>query len=76
MRTTISLPEDLHAQLSSLSRDRRETLSRTIEELIRRALRSEKPAYVMHRHPETGLLGIDFGEPITEEDVRSLDDDE
>ncbi len=76
MRTTITLSDDLHAQLVSISRDRRETVSRTVEDLLRRGLGGERPSYRMVRDPDTGFIGVDFGRPITEEDVRSLDDEE
>lgn len=74
MSTTITLSDDLHAWLVSLSRDRRETMSRTVEELVERALRGDRPSYTVYRDSETGFVGIDFGRLITEEDVRSLDD--
>jgi predicted transcriptional regulator len=76
VRTTISLSDDLHAQLVSAARDRHQSLSRTIEELVRRALGGDRPAYSFIRDHETGFVGVDFGRPITDEDVRSLDDDE
>ena len=76
MRTTISLPDDLHAQLLSISRDRRETVSRTVADLLQRALAQDRPGYRMVRNPRTGFLGADFEAPVTEDDVRSLDDDE
>lgn len=76
MRTTLSLPDDLHAQLLSISRDRRETVSRTVADLLQRALAQDRPGYRMVRNPLTGFLGADLGRPITEDDVRALDDDE
>lgn len=76
MRTTVNLPDDLHAQVVSISRDRRETVSRTVADLLRRGLGSAPPAYRMVRDPDTGFIGADFGRPITDEDVRSLDDEE
>lgn len=76
MRTTLSLPDDLHAQLLSISRDRRETISRTVADLLQRALAADRPAYRMVRNPRTGFVGADFDRPMTEDDVRSLDDDE
>lgn len=75
VRTTLSLPDDLHAQLLSISRDRRETVSRTVVGLLQQALTADRPAYRMVRNPRTGFVGADFGRPITEDDVRSLDDD-
>lgn len=76
MRTTLNLSDDLHAQLVSISRDRRETISRTVEDLVRKALGGDRPAYTMYRDPDTGFLVTDFGRTVTEEDVRSLEDDE
>lgn len=76
VRTTISLPDDLHAQLLSISRDRRETVSRTIADLLRRTLAEDRPGYRMVRNPLTGFVGADLDRPVTEDDVRSLDDDE
>lgn len=76
MRTTINRSDELHAQLVSISRDRRETVSRTVEDLVRRGLAGDRPAYRMRRNARTGFVGIEFGRPITDEDIRSLDDDE
>ena len=76
MRTTLSLPDDLHARLLSVSSDRHETLSRTVAHLLERALSDEPSPYRMVRNPRTGFIGFELGRVITEEDVRSLDDDE
>jgi predicted transcriptional regulator len=75
VRTTITLPSELHARLLSLARDRHQTVSRTVEELLHRAMRGDEP-YRMVRDPDTGFLGLETGRTLTEEDVRSLDDDE
>jgi Arc/MetJ family transcription regulator len=75
VRTTVTLSDDVHARVVSVARDRHQTVSRTVEELVRRALGEQRPTYTMSRDPDTGFLGIDFGQPITAEDVRSLDDD-
>lgn len=76
VRTTISLPDDLHSQLVSIAHDRRETMSRTVEEFVRRALRGDPPAYRMVRNALTGFVGAEFGRPVTDDDVRSLYDEE
>lgn len=76
MRTTISLPDDLHAQLLSISRDRHETVSRTVAALLKRAMEQDGTSYRMVRNPLTGFVGAELGRQITEDDVRSLDDDE
>lgn len=38
VRTTIDLPDDLHQLTTSLARDRKQTLSQTITEVLRQAL--------------------------------------
>lgn len=76
MRTTISLPDDLHHQLASIARDRRVTLSRTIEELVRRAMHHPDDDDRLQRSPVTGLLTVRLDRPITADDVRALEDEE
>jgi predicted transcriptional regulator len=75
MRTTIDLPEDLHRIAASIARDKHQTLSQAVADLLRRALaRTDKPELSLS--PITGLPVIHVGRPITIEDVRSLDDEE
>lgn len=75
MRTTLNIPDDLHARLVSLSQDRRETLSRTVEDLVRCGMGDLRPDYRCYRDPENGLLVLDLGRSLSDEDVRSVDDD-
>lgn len=74
MRTTINLPEDLHRIASAIARDRAETLSQTLAELVRRALSSERSAEISISQ-KTGLPVVSLGTPITGEDVRTLEDE-
>lgn len=74
MRTTISLPDELHSVLLSLSRDTGQTMSRTVEGLVRRGL-TGGASRSLSRSAKTGLLRIDLGRRITMEDVRALDDE-
>lgn len=75
MRTTIDLPPDLHDAARAIARDRGTTLSATVAELLRRGL--GQPSKVEFGRSEvTGLPTFSVGWPITDEDVRSLDDDE
>jgi hypothetical protein len=74
MRTTVDLPDDLHQLLLGVAHDRRETLSRTISTLLRRALVPEGPVGV-ERDARTGLPVVHVGRVVTAEDVRSLDDE-
>jgi predicted transcriptional regulator len=75
MRTTIDLPDDLHAQATALARDTHRSLSETVAGLIRRGLSSGEPADVA-QSDRTGLPVAHLGRLITTEDVRRLEDDE
>ena len=75
MRTTIDLQPDLHGMAQSIARDRHQTLSETINDLLSRVLTpQESPMF--STSPMTGLPTVRLGRIITAEDVRELDDDE
>ncbi len=75
MRTTIDLPEDLHEIARSIARDRAQTLSEAVADLVRRGLGRE-PALSVATDPLTGLLVLHGTGPITSEDVRAIEDDD
>lgn len=75
MRTTIDLPDDLHAQAVAIARDTHQTLSQAVSLLIRRGLSSGSPGEPA-RSPVTGLPVTHLGRLITSEDVRRLEDDD
>lgn len=76
MRTTVDIPDDLHATLSSLARDRHTSLSRTVVDLLRQGLGGgEGTARYLGPHPKTGLPSWTVGHVVTTEDVRSLEDE-
>jgi Arc/MetJ family transcription regulator len=75
MRTTIDIPEDLHAQAAAIARDTHQTLSQAVTGLIRRGLGSGCPGEV-RRSVRTGLPVAHLGRTITSEDVRRLEDDD
>lgn len=75
MRTTVDLPEDLHAIAVSIARDTHQSLSQTITGLIRKGLSSGRGGEVA-RSPRTGLPVAHLGRTITTEDVRRLEDDD
>jgi predicted transcriptional regulator len=75
VRTTIDLPDDLHAQAVALARDTHQSLSQAVAALIRRGLNSGEPSDV-GRSDRTGLPVTHLGRMITTEDVRRLEDDE
>lgn len=74
MRTTIDLPDDLHALARSIARDRGESLSETVAALIRRGL-GQRNTTEVERSELTGLPIVRVGRTVTLDDVRSLDDE-
>lgn len=74
MRTTIDLPDDLHSLARRVARDRGVTLSEAVADLMRRGLGQGGPVDV-EPSPVTGLPVVRVGRRVTEEDVRSLDDE-
>ncbi len=74
MRTTVDLPDDLHARARAIARDTGRTLSETVADLILRGLEDCHPVDVA-RSPRTGLPVVSLGSVITSEDVRALEDD-
>ncbi len=82
MRTTIDLPDDLHRIVTSLARHTGRSLGQTVAELLRRGLATpeqanrvaEAPA-LYSVHPQTGLPVVASKQPITEDDIRALDDE-
>jgi hypothetical protein len=75
MRTTLDIPDDLHAQAAAIARDTHQSLSQTVAGLIRRGLSSASTGDVT-RSTRTGLPVAHLGRTITTEDVRRLEDDE
>ena len=75
MRTTVDIPDDLHAQAVALARDTRRSLSQTVTLLMRRGLISEGSSEVAFSS-RTGLPVVHIGRVITSEDVRQLEDDD
>jgi hypothetical protein len=75
MRTTIDIPEDLHAQAVAIARDTHQSLSQTVAALIRRGLGTGAPGEI-GKSPRTGLPVAHLGRTITTEDVRRLEDDD
>jgi hypothetical protein len=74
VRTTIDLPEDLHAIATSLAHDRGCTLSIAVVDLLRRALGPTTHVEVVDRR--TGFPLLASGHPITTDDIRNLDDED
>jgi hypothetical protein len=75
VRTTIDLPDDLHAQAVAIARDTHQTLSQTVAGLVRRGLSPGHPGEIT-TSARTGLPVAHLGKTITTEDVRQLEDDD
>lgn len=80
MRTTIDLPEDLHRIALSLARHSGRSLSGTVAELMRRGLDLDSRVAGPERPPYridalTGLPVVSSPRPITDEDVKALEDE-
>ena len=81
MRTTIDLPTDLHQAVTSIAAHSRKSMNQTVAELIRRGLAQEAaaagkaPKTGLRIDPGTGLPLIRSPRPVTDEDVRALEDD-
>ena len=73
MRTTVELPDDLHALARELAHQQNKTLSGVIVEMLRKAIGTgEATRDTSH---ETGWPTVSLDRPITIEDVRSLEDE-
>ena len=75
MRTTLDIPDDLHAQAVAIARDTHQSLSQAIAGLIRRGLSSGEPDGI-GTSERTGLPVVHVSRTITSEDVRLEDDDQ
>ena len=82
MRTTINLPDDLHRAAQALAHDRHQSLSRTVEELMRRGLRAcdsggagGQASNGIEYRDGFPTLASPSGRVITAEDVRRLEDE-
>ena len=76
MRTTVDIPDDLHAQAVAIARDSHQSLSKTVATLIRRGLISSGSPGEVALSTRTGLPIVRLGRTISTEDVRRLEDDD
>jgi len=75
VRTTIDLPDDLHRLVKAIARDQGISSSEAVAMLLRRAIGTPGAAEVLPSD-RTGLRVLRLGRTITDEDVRSLDDEQ
>jgi Arc/MetJ family transcription regulator len=74
MRTTVDLPDDLHALAMAIARDSGASLSDTVTRLLRVAVGSPGPVRVSTSR-RTGLKVVSTGGTVTSDDVRALEDE-
>ncbi len=77
MRTTIDLPAHLHRIASGLARHTGRSLSQIVAELMQRGLvkgTAEPEAVSYLIHPQTGLPVVRSPQPVTDDDVKVLED--
>jgi hypothetical protein len=74
MRTTVDLPDDLHAITTSIACDSRTSFSETVARLLRSALGGPGPA-TLGTSERTGLTTITLGRVVTSDDVHALGND-
>lgn len=75
MRTTIDLPPDLHRATLQIARDRGQTLSRIVTDLLRLALTGGSNDAHVDIDEETGLPVVRVGGRVTVDDVHSVEDE-
>lgn len=76
MRTTVDLPDALHRAVSSLARDRGQSMSQTVSELVRRGLHPTGAGERVGVDAATGLPVVRLGTPVTTEMARAAADEE
>ncbi len=74
MRTTIDFPDDLHRATVAIARDRHQTLSRTVSDLLRSALAAGQGEMAVETDAETGLPLVRLGRRVTASDVADAQD--
>ena len=75
MRTTIDLAADVHEAALLIARDRRQTLSRTVSDLLRLAIAGAGGEPRVDIDEETGLPLVRVGRRITRDDVQAAQDE-
>lgn len=72
----MDLPADVHRAAQLVARDRGQSLSRTVSDLLRTALAGDVArAGELEIDPETGLALVHVAGPLTDDDVARLDED-
>jgi len=72
MRTTLDLPDDVHALVRELAHQQNKSMGRVVAELIMAGQSSTRPATDVGAR---GFPTISVGQPVTLEDVATLEDE-
>jgi hypothetical protein len=76
MRTTVDLPDGLHAQAVALARTHAMSLSATVVSLVAKGLETVPHASHLSTDPVTGLVTVDLGRTFTPAEVLDLIDED
>ncbi|MDR1151701.1 MAG: hypothetical protein LBK72_04355 [Bifidobacteriaceae bacterium] len=76
MRTTVDLPDGLHAQTAALARTHGMSLSATVVSLVAKGLQTVPHASFVSTDPITGLVTVDVGRTFTPAEVADLIDED
>lgn len=76
MRTTVDLPPSVHRRVSKLARQRGQSLSATVAELVTYGLSRLDEPVVVTTDPRSGFPVVRVGRRITSPDVADALDDE
>ena len=76
MRTTVDLPPAVHRRASELAKQRGQSLSTTVSELVTYGLSHLDEPIVVRTDPRTGFPVVRVGRLITAQDVSDALDEE
>lgn len=76
MRTTVDLPPLIHRRASELARQRGQSLSATVSELVTYGLSHLDEPVVVRTDPRSGFPVVRVGRRITSQDVADALDEE
>lgn len=74
MRTTLTLPDDVHEYIRERAHRQRQTMSEVVVQLLRQAQQGS-PASTVISQSARGVPVLSVGRHITSDDVLSLEDD-
>ena len=76
MRTTVDLPASVHRRATELARQRKQSLSTTVSELVSYGLSHLDEPVVVRTDPRSGFPVVRVGRRITSQDVSDALDEE